>query len=670
MTHTEAAERAAKLRQQINEHRYRYHVLDDPDITDAVYDSLTRELRQIEAQFPDLITPGSPTQRVGGEVLKKFAAVPHLRPMLSLNDVFNRDEVLAWGTRIKKLMPSLGDEYYCEIKMDGLAAAVIYENGQYVQALTRGDGRIGEDVTANLRTVATIPLQLRHDPAVPEAVYQGRFEVRGEVLMYKQVFAALNEQRAAAGLPLFANPRNTAAGTVRQLDPRLVAERQLSFIVYSVATDTPGINSHDQEHSLAQAVGLKTEPHSQLCHGLGEVMAFLDKWEETRKELPYGTDGVVVTVNDRQVFNRLGVVGKAPRGSVAYKYAAEQATTKLKDIMVSIGRTGAATPFAVLEPVRVAGSTIQLATLHNEGEIKRKDIRIGDTVVVQKAGDVIPEVVEPLVKLRDGSEKQFVMPKHCPICGTELVKTDKEAIWRCPNQNCYALERGRIIHFGSKAAFDIEGLGERTVDALLESKLIADAPDLFRLTVDDVAGMPRFGEVSATNLVSAIKSRTKVSLDRYIYALGIRHVGVQTAVDLARHYGSLERFRQSKLEDLQTVPGIGTVVANSVAEWLDSAAGRKMLDELEAVGVQADPLKPVEGKLAGQSFVITGTLASGSREAVGERIKAAGGMVQATVTKETDYLVVGSDVGASKLAKAEKLGTRQISEDELLQVLG
>lgn len=669
MTHQEAAERAAKLRQQINEHRYRYHVLDDPSITDAVYDSLTRELLDLEDRYPDLITSDSPTQRVGGEALKKFVAMAHERPMLSLNDVFSREDVLAWGARLKKLMPSLKEEYYCEIKMDGLAAALIYEDGRLARALTRGDGRVGEDVTANLRTIATIPLELRRDPSVPEAVYSGRFEVRGEVLMYKKVFAKLNEQRSAAGLPLFANPRNTAAGTVRQLDPRLVAERQLSFIVYGVATDVAGVETHEQEHSLAQAVGLKAEPHSKLCRGLEEVMAFLEQWEEARKDLPYGTDGVVITLNDREAFSRLGVVGKAPRGSVAYKYAAEQATTKLRDIMVSIGRTGAATPFAVLEPVKVAGSTIQLATLHNEGEIKRKDIRIGDTVVVQKAGDVIPEVVEALTKLRDGSEKEFIMPTGCPICGTKLVKTDKEAIWRCPNQNCYALERGRIIHFGSKAAFDIEGLGERTVDALLESKLIADAPDLFRLTADDVAGMPRFAEVSATNLVEAIKARTKVTLDRYIYALGIRHVGAQTAVDLARHYGSLEHFRQAQLEDLQEIPGIGTVVAASVAEWLSSAVGRKMLDELTAVGVQAEPLQQVEGKLSGKSFVITGSLESGSREAVGERIKAAGGTVQTAVTKDTDYLVVGADTGASKLAKAQKLGTRQISEAELLELL-
>jgi DNA ligase (NAD+) len=669
MTKTQARERIALLREQINEHRYLYHVLDSPSVTDEVYDSLTRELRQLERQHPELVTPDSPTQRVGGEALKKFVPVPHAKPMLSLNDVFSQDEVQAWIARMSKLLPDLLPGFYAEIKMDGLAAAVIYEDGVYVQGLTRGDGYVGEDVTFNLRTIQTIPLRLRLDPSVPKEVYRGRFEVRGEVLMYKKVFVDLNAARSAAGLPLFANPRNTAAGTIRQLDPRLVAERPLSFHVYGVATDVPGMATHADEHELASKLGFKVEPHSRVLRDQNQVQTFLKEWEERRKSLPYGTDGVVLTLNDRAAFGRLGVVGKAPRGAVAYKFAAEQATTKVKDILVSIGRTGAATPFAVLEPTVVAGSTIQMATLHNEGEVRRKDIRIGDTVVIQKAGDVIPEVVASLTKLRTGTEKVFRMPTHCPICGTKLVKTDKEAVWRCPNQDCYALERGRIIHFGSKGAYDIEGLGEHTVDALLESKLIADPADLFNLTVDDVSGMPRFAQKSADNLVNAIQSRKAVTLDRYIYGLGIRHVGVQTAIDLANHFGTLERFRDSSLLELQTIPGIGDVVAASIASWLQSDRGQKLLSKLDQAGVNPNSLKPVEGKLSGQSFVITGTLNSGSREAVGEQLKALGAKIQTSVTKDTSYLVVGADPGDSKVTKAQQYGTKQIDETALIALM-
>lgn len=665
----EARERASKLRDQINDYRYRYHVLNDPDTTDEVYDSLTRELRALEEQHPELVTPDSPTQRVGGQALERFKAAPHQKPMLSLNDVFSREELEAWLERLEKLAPGYDPEFYAEIKMDGLAAALIYEDGVLVQGLTRGDGVVGEDVTANLRTIETVPLRLRQDKSVPPEVYSGRFEVRGEVLLYRAAFEKLNAARAAKGLPLFANPRNTAAGTVRQLDPKLVAERQLSFHVYGVASEVPGVDTHDKEHELASKLGFKVEPHSRVLHGAGEVEAFLSEWEEKRKTLPYGTDGVVVTLNDTTTFSRLGVVGKAPRGSVAYKYAAEQATTKLLDIQVSIGRTGAATPFAVLDPVTVAGSTIRMATLHNEGEIKRKDVRIGDTVIIQKAGDVIPEVVGPLPKLRDGSEKMFKMPTKCPICGTRLVKSDKEAIWRCPNRNCYALERGRIIHFASKGAVDIEGLGESTVDALLESKLINDAADIYRLTKDDIEGMPRFAAKSAENLYNAIQAKKEPPLDRFIFGLGIRHVGGQTATDLAEHFGTLAKFRQAAAEELEEVPGIGKVVAQAVTEWIGEAGNQQYLDQFLTAGVRPVPVKRAEGKLSGKSFVITGTLLGGSREEMGERIKALGGKIQGAVTKETDYLVVGENTGASKLAKAQKLGIKQISEQELERLL-
>lgn len=670
MTHQQAAERINKLKDLLNEYRYEYYVLDNPTVEDAVYDSLSVELRELEERFPDLVTADSPTQRVGAEPLKKFESLPHQTPMLSLNDVFNVDEIKAWATRASKLLGSdIDRDYYAEIKMDGLAASLVYEDGVLVRGLTRGDGRVGEEVTANLRTIDTVPLRLRRVTGVPSQVYTSRFEVRGEVLMYKQVFEQLNIKRKKEGKPLFANPRNTAAGTIRQLDPRLVAERRLSFNVYAVATEVPGIDTHKDEHDLASKLGFMVEPHSKVLQGINKVEQFLQQWETKRQDLPYGTDGVVVTINDRVDYLELGVVGKAPRGSIAYKFPAEQATTKIKDIQISIGRTGAATPFAVLEAVRIAGSTVQMATLHNAGEVARKDIRIGDTVVVQKAGDIIPEVVGPLSDLRNGTEVIFKMPADCPICGEPLSKQPSEAVWRCINFDCPALERGRIIHFASKVAFDIEGIGEKSVDALLDAGLIADAADLFKLKVDEVKNMERFADISASKLVGAIAAKKQIGLDRFIFALGIRHVGQQTAVDLADYFGSLEQFRQATFEQLQEVPGIGTVVAKSVFDWLGSSRHRAFLEKLKQVGVEPAQVRRVTGPLTGSSFVITGTLSSFSREVAGDKITALGGKLQDTVTKETSYLVIGDDPGKSKITKAEKLGTEQIDESGLLKLL-
>ncbi len=670
MNHDQAAQRVDKLKELLNEYRYEYYVLDSPTVEDSVYDSLNVELRELEAKFPDLITKDSPTQRVGAEPMEKFQSFPHETPMLSLNDVFSFEEVEAWENRARKMLDNrFDDEYYAEIKMDGLAASIIYEDGLLVRGLTRGDGRSGEDVTSNLRTIDTVPLRLRRDPSVPEQVYSGRFEVRGEVLMYKKVFEELNKKREKEGRPLFANPRNTAAGTIRQLDPKLVAERRLSFHVYAVATEVPGVDTHEDEHNLAAKLGFKVEPHSQVLRGTKAVKGFLAEWEEKRKTLPYGTDGVVVTVNDRRSYLQLGIVGRAPRGSIAYKFPAEQATTKIKDIQVSIGRTGAATPFAVLEAVKIAGSTVQMATLHNANEVARKDVRIGDTVIVQKAGDIIPEVVKSLPELRDGSEKIFNMPKDCPVCGEPLHKEPQEAVWRCVNFDCPALERGRIIHFASKAAFDIEGVGEKNVDALLDAGLIKDAADLFTIKAEDVERLERFAEISANKLVSSIQSKKTVALDRFIYALGIRHVGQQTAFDIANHFGSIEKFKKATLEELQMVEGIGTVVAKSVFDWLGSERHKKFLSKLIDLGVKPTEIKKVEGPLSGKNFVITGTLSSFSREEAGKKIASLGGKLQNAVKKDTSYVVVGDSPGGSKISKAEKLGIDQIDEDKLLELI-
>lgn len=670
MNHAQATKRVDKLKELLNEYRYEYYVLDSPTVEDSVYDSLNVELRELEAKFPDLITKDSPTQRVGAEPMNKFQSYPHQTPMLSLNDVFSFEEVDAWENRVRKLVGAdFKDEYYAEIKMDGLAASIIYEGGLLVRGLTRGDGRSGEDVTSNLRTIDTVPLKLRKDPSVPDEVYTGRFEVRGEVLMYKKVFEELNLKREEAGKPLFANPRNTAAGTIRQLDPKLVAERKLSFHVYAVATEVPGLATHGDEHELAAKLGFKVEPHSKVLQSTKQVEDFLGEWEEKRKELPYGTDGVVVSVNGRRDYFRLGVVGRAPRGSIAYKFPAEQATTKIKDIKVSIGRTGAATPFAVLEAVKIAGSTVQMATLHNANEVARKDVRIGDTVVVQKAGDIIPEVVRSLPELRDGRERVFQMPTDCPVCGEPLSKEPQEAVWRCNNFDCPALERGRIIHFASKAAFDIEGVGEKNVDALLDAGLIKDASDLFTIKAEDVERLERFAEISANKLVSSIQSKKRITLDRFIYALGIRHVGQQTAFDIANQFGSIDNLKKATFEELQEVEGIGDVVAKSSYEWLNSSRHIEFLNKLVERGVVPSEIKKVEGPLSGKNFVITGTLSSWSREEAGEKIASLGGKLQNTVTKDTNFVVVGDAPGSSKIAKAEKLGLQVIDEDKLLSML-
>ncbi|MFI5240745.1 MAG: NAD-dependent DNA ligase LigA [Candidatus Saccharimonadia bacterium] len=669
MKKDEAKARVAKLREQINEYRYNYHVLNRSIMSESAADSLKHELSVLETSFPDLITPDSPTQRVAGKPLEKFVAVAHEIPMLSLNDVFDRAEVEAWIERCEKLLSHRIRGFFTEIKKDGMAGTLIYVNGNLIQGLTRGDGSVGEDVTQNFRTIESVPLSLRHDSTVVQDVYRERFEVRGEVLLYKKDFEELNSARALAQKPLFANTRNTAAGTMRQLDPSLVAERRLRFLAYLTPSRIKGISTLEQAQDLTKKLGFSVEPHSKILKNIDEIMEFVSEWSEKRKTLEFGTDGLVITINDLDDFDKLGVVGKAPRGAVAFKFPAEQVTTKLHNIMVSIGRTGAATPFAVLEPVSVAGSTVSLATLHNENEIKRKDIRIGDTVIIQKAGDVIPEVVEALPKLRNGSEKSFSMPDKCPVCHTKLLKTPEEAIWRCPNFYCAAQERGRIIHFASKDAFDVEGLGEKVVDQLLEAKLIEDAADIFALHYQGLIALERFADKSAQNLLNSISARKLIPLDKYIFALGIRHVGAQTATDLARHFGSLEYFRKASEEELLAIEGIGGVVAESIIEWLSEDRNIQLLAKLEKLGVKPQSLTLKIGKLNNLVFVITGVLSMGSREEIEAKISDLGGTFSDSVTKSTTHLVVGEDPGKSKIAKADTFATTKISEDELRKLL-
>jgi DNA ligase (NAD+) len=671
MSKSQAAERIAKLRELINDYRYHYHVLDESIMSEAAADSLKHELSQLETEFPDLITPDSPTQRVAGEPLPGFKQVEHSSRMLSLNDVFDGKELIAWQERIKKLLPpGSKTEYFVDVKMDGFACALVYENGQLARGITRGDGFVGEDVTANVRTIESVPLTLRKDKKY-EQFLTGRTEVRGEIVMYKADFTKLNEQRAKEGKPQFANPRNTAAGTIRQLDPKLVVTRPLRFRGYDLLRNNAAeVPTHLGAYEAMSALGFLTNQQAKVFSRLDDVQKYADEWDSKRHDLPFNTDGLVIKVNDRQLYRRLGVVGKAPRGAVAYKYAAEQATTKVKDIFVSIGRTGTATPVAMLEAVVVAGSTVQMATLHNENEVRRKDIRKGDTVIVHKAGDVIPEVVEPLVKLRDGSEKPFEMPTHCPECNTKLVKyRPEDAAWRCPNDACPSQSWKRIEHFASKGALDIEGLGEKNVIALLDAGLINDPADIYKLKADQVIKLDRFAEISSNKLVDAIQAKKQPPLGRFIFGLGIRHVGSQTAIDLANHFRSLEALEKATIDDLAEVEGIGDIVAEALVEWFSEPHSQELLEKFRSQGVWPEEVKKVGGKLSGQSFVVTGSLESMGRDEAGERIRALGGTFQSSVGKDTDYLVVGANVGASKLTKAKKLGTKQLDEQEFLKLL-
>ncbi|GDX62814.1 DNA ligase [Candidatus Saccharibacteria bacterium] len=659
MEKSKANKRAQELREVIAEYRYRYHVLDDPTITDEVYDSLTRELRKIEEEYPDLITADSPTQRVGGKALSKFKSIEHQKPMLSLNDIFDIEELEAWEKRMHKLTGKKELEYYAELKMDGLAMALQYEDGVFKRAITRGDGKTGEDVTHTVKTIQTVPLRLKKSRKAPKEVYNF-FEIRGEVIIPKKEFERINKDREKQGLPLFANPRNAGAGTIRQLDPSVAAKRKLQFIGYAIEMDLPGLTNHSDEHELARELGFKVEPNDTHKKSLKEIEEFIKYWAEAREKLPYQTDGLVITINNNAEFETLGVAGKAPRGAVAYKYPAETATTVLEDIRVSIGRTGAVTPYAVLKPVNVAGSTVRRATLHNEDEIKRKDLRIGDTVIIQKAGDIIPEVIEPIKKLRSGKEKIWKMPKE--INGVAVVRAEGEAVARLADLSTGEIRWQQLIHFVSKSAFDIDGLGEKILAQLMEEGLIESAVDIFKLQKDDLVGLERFAETSAQNLIDSIKEHSKVTLGRFIYALGIRHVGAKTANDIAQNYHRLDSFMNAKSEDLNKIEGIGEVVAESLADWLGESANHKLVKDLTSAGVEVLNEEPkANGKFTGTTWVFTGTLNEFSREEAGAKVRALGGEVTNSVSKNTSYVVAGEEPG-SKYAKAKSLGVNIISE--------
>lgn len=662
--------RIKELRDLIDKYSYEYHVLDSPSVSDAVYDSLFAELKKLEADNPQLITPDSPTQRVGNELKGGFQKVQHRTRMLSLNDVFDKADVEAWVKRMDRQLPGTKHEFFADIKMDGLACALIYEDGLLTQAVTRGDSFVGEDVTANVRTIKNVPLRLRRAEGY-EKFLSGRTEIRGEIVMLKSDFSKLNEQRKAAGEPEFANPRNLAAGTIRQLDPKLVAARPLHFRAYDlIREDSSEVPTNMAAYQTLSELGLARNREARVFDSLDDVMAFVNEWDAKRHDLPFNTDGLVIKVNDRALFEQLGVVGKQPRAAVAYKYAAEQATTVVRDIVISLGRTGAATPVAVFDPVVVAGTTVQHASLHNADEIIRKDVRVGDTVVIFKAGDIIPQVESVVKELRpkDSSPFDFEAELKKQYPELEFVRPEGEAVYRIKGATGKLLLKQALEHFASKNALDIDTLGEKNVTALVDSGLVKDLADIFILKKEDLLQLERFAEISATKLVTAIQAKKNPSLERFIYGLGVRHVGVQTAIDLSARFESVEALSSAGLEDLMSVDGVGRVVAESILAWFAEPDNEALIEKFKDLGV--NPTHQAQtGDLAGKKFAITGSLESMSRDEAAGKIRALGGTFQSSVGKDTDYLVAGGKVGASKLAKARQYGTVIISEDDLMAML-
>ena len=710
MDKREVKKRLVKLRSEIEKYRYAYHVLDKSLISDMALDSLKNELEKLEREHPDLITPDSPTQRVGGAALAKFKKVRHSAAMMSLYDAFSPEDMKDWEKRMEKIFPGQKFDYYAELKMDGLAVALVYEKGKFILGATRGDGETGEEVTQNLKTIKAIPLALRRPEEaelkkiglsaesvklVFKALDRGRIEARGEAIMTSIVFNKLNEINKKLGKPPFANPRNAAAGSIRQLDSKLTAERKLDCHIYSlmpplIKGGEGGFSqTHEQEHKVAHALGFKVLKENKFCRNLEEAIKFHDHWESRRDNLPFECDGVVAVVNDLSLWPKLGVVGKGPRYMMAYKFAAIQATTKVEDVIWQAGRTGVLTPTAVLTPVRIYGVTVSRATLHNLDEIRRLGLKIGDTVILERAGDVIPKVVEVLPKLRTGEEKEIRVPRQCPMCSGGVEKVQGEVAYKCVNKNCYAVNLRRLGHWTSKNAMDIEGLGPKIIEQLYKEGLARDASDFYKLTIDELLPLERFADKSAENLIKAISEKTQVELARFIYGLGILHVGEETAVLLAKQFSIfsprlrsgeagnfqfsikdlINYFAKISLEDLEKLPDIGPVVAKSIYGWFHDKHNLELLDKLEKNGLT---IKPITGrkaqKLAGKIFVLTGSLSQLTRGQAKAKIRELGGEVSSSVSQNTDYVVAGAEPG-SKLEKAKKLGVKVIGEEEFMEMI-
>lgn len=661
---SEILKRIEQLREEINYHNYLYYVLDQPVITDADYDALMRELKEIEDKYPETVTPDSPTQRIGAPPSEKFASVSHSIPMLSLDDAFSQEEVLEFDQRAKRLLQTDEEiEYTVEPKMDGLAVELVYENGMFVLGSTRGDGYTGEDVTANLRTIRSLPLRLIERHLSPP----GRLEVRGEVFINKDAFKRLNKKRMEDGEPPFANPRNAAAGSLRQLDPNITAGRPLNIFCYGIGiAEGCSFGTQWEVLSSLRKWGLRVNPMAEKQKGIRGAIHYHRRMNRKRKDLDYEIDGIVIKVNDLDLQKRLGAKAKSPRWALAYKFEAAQAVTRITDIQLSVGRTGAVTPIALMEPVKVGGVVVSRATLHNEDEIRRKDVRIGDWVIVRRAGDVIPEVVRPLPERRTGKEQVFVMPQTCPVCGSNLRRKPGEAVWRCPNPECFPRLVKQLTHFASKGAMDIEGLGPKVAEQLISAGLVRSISDLYSIKLSDLLSLDRFAEKSAENLLSAIETSKETSFARFFYALGIRHVGDVTAQLLADHFGSMEALKDASEEELMAVEGIGPEVAFSIRSWFDDNKNLRLTESLLDAGIRFTDLREARtSPLKDRTFVFTGGLSSLTREQAKNIVRDLGGQVASAVGRKTDYVVAGGNPG-SKLRKALELGIPVLSEEEFL----
>lgn len=660
ISHEEAKKRIAKLREAINHYRHLYHVENISEISDEALDSLKYELSKLEESFPDLITSDSPTQRVAGKPLEKFEKVVHVVPQWSFNDAFTAEDIRAFDERVKKILGKKAS-YVCELKIDGLHTVLTYEKGLLKIAATRGDGKVGENVTMNVKTIESVPLKLGEPVDVI---------VEGEVWLGRRQLERLNLERADKGEALFANPRNAAAGTLRQLDPKIVSARKLDTFIYDLSHGEAPKTQELELKRLAE-LGFKVNKHHELCLDIEAVIKFWQKWQKKKDSQDYWIDGVVVKVNDLENQKALGYTGKAPRFAIAFKFPAEQATTIVEDIVLQVGRQGTITPVAKLRPTLVAGSTVSRATLHNEDEIKRLDVRVGDTVIIQKAGDVIPDIVKVLAEMRTGKEKPFRWPSKLEACGGDIERIPGQAAWRCVDKNSFAQLTRKFYHFVSKHAFDIEKLGPRVIDQLLEAGLITNFADIFKIKREDLLALPRFAEKSADNLIASIGDRRQISLHRFAIGLSIPNVGEETAEDIANHFGSLAKIQEAKLEDLQEIEGVGGVVAQSVFDWFRDAENKKLVQDLLSQITIKNPektkLKP-PGKLEGQTFVLTGTLPTLSRDEAKELIKKNGGEVSSSVSAKTDYVLAGAEAG-SKLDQAIKLGVEVIDEDEFKKML-
>ena len=683
--------RINKLKQEINYYRYLYHVFDKTEISDGALDSLKNELYKLEIEHPEFITSDSPTQRVGGKPLEKFVKIKHSKPMISLFDAFSKQDMIDWEKRgLKIIKNNISLDYYCELKLDGLAMSLLYKKGLFKQGATRGNGKIGEDVSQNLRTIESIPLRLRipkedelkkigfnndEITIIINSIKNRNFEVRGEVIMLKKVFQELNKKYKKQNKPLLSNPRNGAAGSIRQLDPKLSAERKLDFYVYEIISDFK-FRKHEQKAKLAKLLGFKVLKYNKFCKDINAVEKFHNYWEEHKNKLPMEIDGIVVKVNDLKLWDILGVVGKGPRYMIAYKFTAEQAVSKVKKVVWQIGRTGTLTPVAVLDPVKVGGVTITHATLHNIDEIKRLNLKINDTVIVERAGDVIPKIVKVLLKLRDGCEKKIEYPKQCPVCGNKVEKKLGEVAYRCLNKNCYAVNLRKLSHWTSKGAMNIEGLGPKVVEQLIKSGLVNDISDFYSLTIDDLKSLERFADKSAENLIKAIKNKKEIDLERFIYGLGIRHIGEETAVFLSKKIKLktnkiselINTFQKYTKEELENFEDIGPIMVDSLFNWFRDEKNLEILKKLEQKGVVIKKIEQKKQTLNGKIFVITGTLLNLTRADAKSKIRELGGSISSTISKKIDFVVVGKNPG-SKYNKAVKLGVKIISEDEFKKIL-